>query len=249
MLHENISVAEIVDSECAHEFLLEATRLATSAELEDTGWRLGQKCERFQQLLGPEALPELDEAAVTELLGLVFFMRRKAPAILRQKGLQTLRAEIAELLHGRGPVGARLEQFAGGFEGLPQQVAVGLASELLHYSNPERYWLWTSWIWEPKTSAGALPLVLQKEVELGAKSPRESYEKVGRAISMVRAAGHAEGFTRVAREPFGTDLFLACVYAVYMYTVFKMRLSAEFNRILPGLPEFTRRLLGVNRIN
>ncbi len=44
-------------------------------------------------------------------------------------------------------------------------------------------------------------------------------------------------------------MFLACVYAVYMYTVFRMKLSNEFNRILPELPEFTRRLLGVYRLD
>ena len=44
---------------------------------------------------------------------------------------------------------------------------------------------------------------------------------------------------------FGTDIFMACVYAVYMYTVFKMKLSQEFNRILPELPELTQRVLGV----
>jgi hypothetical protein len=31
-----------------------------------------------------------------------------------------------------------------------------------------------------------------------------------------------------------------------MYTVFQMRLSKEFNRVLPELPEFAQRLLGVH---
>ena len=47
---------------------------------------------------------------------------------------------------------------------------------------------------------------------------------------------------------YGIDVFLACVYAVYMYTVFRVKLSDEFNRILPELPELTRRVLGVQKM-
>ena len=32
---------------------------------------------------------------------------------------------------------------------------------------------------------------------------------------------------------------------LYMYTVFRLKLSDEFNRILPELPELVERVLGV----
>lgn len=38
---------------------------------------------------------------------------------------------------------------------------------------------------------------------------------------------------------------MAAVYGVYMYTVLAMRMSKEFNRVLPTLPDLVRRLLGV----
>ena len=40
----------------------------------------------------------------------------------------------------------------------------------------------------------------------------------------------------------------SCVYAVYMYTVFRVKLSQEFNRILPELPELVQRVLGVQHL-
>ena len=46
---------------------------------------------------------------------------------------------------------------------------------------------------------------------------------------------------------FGADVFLACVYSVYMYTVLRLRMTQEFNRIVPELPDLVRRLLGVYR--
>ena len=41
------------------------------------------------------------------------------------------------------------------------------------------------------------------------------------------------------------NCFLCSVYVVYAYTVLKMRMTQEFNKVMPGLPEFSRRLLGV----
>ncbi len=57
--------------------------------------------------------------------------------------------------------------------------------------------------------------------------------------------GHVAGYARAARGLFGTDIFLACVYAVYMATMFRLKLSQEFNRIVPELPELVERVLGV----
>ena len=62
------------------------------------------------------------------------------------------------------------------------------------------------------------------------------------------AQGRADGWTWTGRGLFGPDVFLACVYAVYMYTVFRVRLSQEFNRILPELPELVQRVLGVRHL-
>lgn len=249
MIHDHVSVQEIVDSECAHEFLMEASKLASSEDLEDTSYRLERKSEIFQKLLAADAVEDLDEERLLTLFGMVFFLRRKAKKLIADNGAGQLRDQIGLLLYGDQAPGRRLEQFCGTVKGHDEPKLVTLASELLHFAHPERYWLWTTWIWDPKTEAGALPLVLQKDVDLRGHTLGDSYGKIGRAISMVNAAGHSEGFSRLGRGMFGTDVFLACVYAVYMNTVFRMKLSEEFNRILPELPEFTRRILGVHKLN
>jgi len=71
--------------------------------------------------------------------------------------------------------------------------------------------------------------------------------KVGVAIAFVRATGEAAGFSNfgVKNSPFGIDVFLSCVYAVYMYTTLRIRMTQEFNKVVPQLPELSRRLLGV----
>src|SRR3990172_4031941 len=59
--------------------------------------------------------------------------------------------------------------------------------------------------------------------------------------------GEAAGFAKfgVSDSPFGIDVFLSCVYAVYVYTTLRLRMTQEFNKVVPQLPELSRRLLGV----
>ncbi len=248
MLHDALTPAEAVDSEAALEFMKEATKIATATELEDIGHRLEVKRALVAELLAPEALPALDEPGLKRLLGVVFTLRRKGPRLLRANGLDTLRAELMALLHGDSEVGERLERFVERVEGLEQAMILALATECLHFTAPHRHWLWTHWIWNPESGTGALPLVIREGADLGAQSLAEGYLGVGRATALITAQGRADGWTWTGRGLFGTDVFLACVYAVYMYTVFRVKLSQEFNRILPELPELVQRVLGVRHL-
>ena len=242
---EGVQTEQVVDSEAALEFMKEATKVATGTELEDIGQRLDAKSRLFREILAEDRLTELDEAGVQRLLGSIFTLRRKGRRLLRANDLEAIRGELRTLLYGEDPVAERFDRFVGRIQGLERAMIVSLASEALHFTDPERYWLWTHWIWNPNSGTGALPLVTRQEVDLEAESDGEVYDKVGRAMAMVNAQGHAVGYSRSGVGLFGTDVFLACVYAVYMFTVFRIKLSQEFNRILPELPELVQRVLGV----
>ena len=222
----------------------EATKVATGTELEDVGQRLEAKNRLFRELLAEDRLARLDEDDLKRLLGTIFSLRRKTRRLLRANDLETIRTELRELLYGEAEIPERFDRFAGAIGGLEKAMIVSLASEALHFTEPARYWLWTHWIWNPKTGTGALPLVTQ-DAELEGATDGEVYLKVGQAMALVNVQGHAIGYSRSGRGLFGTDVFLACVYAVYMYTVFRVKLSQEFNRILPELPELVQRVLGV----
>ena len=68
---------------------------------------------------------------------------------------------------------------------------------------------------------------------------------IGRAIAFVHEVGDAAGFQTIHKSLFGTDVYLACVYVVYAYTVLRMRMTQEFNKVMPQQIEFVRRILGV----
>ncbi len=234
--------------------------------LSDIVAELDYKSARLKALLAPESLPALDRGQLRGVLRTVFATRRKADTILDVMGEDGLRAAMAQLLHGPAATQERFQAFVDSLSGfwgdvrlarparagqagseLPENVLCDLGSELLHFCHPDEYWLWTRWMWDPRVATGALPLVTMDEYDLHGRSVGETYLKVGVAVAFVRATGEAAGFARFGGgdSPFGIDVFLACVYAVYMYTTLRLRMTQEFNKVVPQLPELSRRLLGV----
>ncbi|MDP6628559.1 MAG: hypothetical protein QF418_02825, partial [Candidatus Marinimicrobia bacterium] len=61
MLYDNINIQDVVDSEAAMEFMKEATKLATSTELEDIGIKLEKKANLFSDLLSEGHISDLTE--------------------------------------------------------------------------------------------------------------------------------------------------------------------------------------------
>ena len=248
MLYDEITIDKSIDSESAHEFLMEATKLASSSELEDIGQRMQKKSALFQAVLQPAAIAELNEDKLKTLFKYMFFLRRKLSILLQNNTMDSIRNEIATLLYGNQDLAVRYNRFITTISGLNDVLSLSFASELLFFTNPDKYWLMNKWIWDPKTKGGALSLILHNDYEVKGETSGDLYMAIGEAIQMVSQAGQVEGFSRIARGLYGTHVFLACVYAVYMFTVFKIKLSKEFNRILPELPELARRVLGVQKM-
>lgn len=255
---------QVVDTETSQEFMAQTLELASRSDLNSIAIELARKGQRFRELLAPDHLPGLSEDELYGLLRHVFATRRKARHIVENQSVDFFRAELPALLYGPGDVSQRFQTFVdalGGFSkqgirtekmsqvALSEILRVDLASEFLHFTNPDNHWLWTRWMWDPKPGTGALPLVVEEAYDLTGDMPGEIYTKVGIATAFVKATGEAAGFSSFGNTPYDVDVFLACVYAVYMYTALRLRMTQEFNKVVPQLPELVSRLLGVWRFD
>ena len=241
-------VGQLVDTPSALEFMHEALEKITEEELSAIVAELRYKSRGFQQLLAPERLPTLGDEQFRALLRSVFSTRRRASEIMAQVDVDTFRGATGALLHGSGPLAERFDTFCAQMEPLDLATRCDLASECLHYWDVDNHWLWTRWLWDPSRRTGSLPLVTIRECDLYGATPGLTYLKVGEALAYVNSVGEAAGFQRGGRGLLGTDVYLACVYVVYLYTVTRMRMTKEFNRVIPQFPELTRRLLGVYKM-
>ncbi|MFD1659092.1 hypothetical protein ACFSL4_12945 [Streptomyces caeni] len=233
----------VVDTPSAQEFMREIVDRISAEELGAIAGDLERKSLALQTLL--QTPEELDREGLRAVLRWVFSTRRSADRIIESVSPERLGAAVNDLLHARDGLPERIERFDAVLTEFPD-TAFDLPGELLHFTSPERYWLWTRWIWDPRTETGALRLVTTEDVDLAAGSPRgETYLAVGQALDFVDDLGRSAGLTTDGRNRFGTDVFLAAVYGVYMYTILRMRMTEQFNQVVPPMPDLIRRLLGV----
>ena len=258
-----------VDTETAKEFMKETLNKVAREELEAIEAELREKSRRMRALLAPDNLRTLTEIDLTNLLRTVFATRRRAKDILQAVPPAEFKTALSHLLYENAAVDLRLQHFVDTMTGYIGDVRIlrprkssdsrakqsaedaalndnlfcDLGSELLHFIHPDEYWLWTRWIWDPQAGTGAMPLVTNEGVDLHGSTVGETYLKLGIATAFVDATGDAAGV--FGGGPFGVDVFLVSVYAVCMYTTLRLRMTQEFNKVVPQLPELSRRLLGV----
>lgn len=234
----------VVDTASAREFMREIQEKAQPTDLEAIAGDLERKSLALQELLEPGAAA-LDRAGLRDVLRWVFSTRRSADRILDAVTPHRLAIAIDDLLYSADALPDRFDRFDAVLAEFPEP-AFDLPGELLHFSSPDQFWLWTRWIWDPRAETGALRLVTTDDVDLALDARRgEVYLAVGQAMAFVDETGKAAGFTTSGRGLFGTDVFLAAVYAIYMNTILRMRMTQEFTRMIPDLPNLARRLLGV----
>ena len=234
-------MGQIIDTETAKEFMTETLAKVDADQLVEISRDLQHKSVAVKSLIDAGLTPD----SLYQLLRLLFSTRRKAKKILEATDQNRLIHEINILVSESGPVKDRFERFYNTLDGLDNHVRHDIAGELLHFSNPDKYWLWSYWMWNPKTETGALSLVTEEEFKLDGATVGDTYMNVGRAIAFVHEVGEAAGFQTISKSLFGTDVYLACVYVVYAYTVLRMRMTQEFNKVMPQQIEFVRRILGV----
>ncbi|MDA8393248.1 MAG: hypothetical protein M0Z87_10755 [Actinomycetota bacterium] len=235
---------QIVDTPVARDFVSEVLARVAPEELASIADSAQAKSDAVRSLL-TDGAARLGRPDLRRLLRSSFVTRRRADAILDSVGHQELGAAIDALLQGWGDLHERLSPLTDILHAFPE-AAADLPFELLRFGEPERWWPWTRWMWDPRSDTGALRLLIVDEVDLFGATREDTYHRVGEAMAVVEGTARAAGLGAITGGQFGVDVFLGCVYGVYMYTVLRLRMSQEFNRIVPELPELVRRLLGVH---
>jgi hypothetical protein len=233
-----------VDLGTAAEFAEAIRRSVDRDALSEMARGLADKSAWLGEALRADRIPKMTEAETLRLLRSFFSSRSKARSVLATHDPTEVKGALADLVHGERPLADRLDDFAATFEDF-DHIAVDLPWELLHLYDPARFWLWASWVWNPRTETGALKLVASDDVDLYGADRVSTYRLVGANLAVLQASATAAGM--ISSDPFALDVFLACVYGVYMYTVLRMRMSQEFNRIVPQLPSLARRLTGLHQ--
>jgi len=238
-------MSQLIDIEAAREFMKETLDKVDKQILIEIANTLEEKSLLFQNALSKDKILELTKEDFDNILDKVFSIRRKKNKLYETISFENLKAAIYELLHSLDRIEKRFQDFFNILGDLNTSLKYDLAGELLHFSYPDKYWLWSRWMWDPKNKTGAIPLVTSEDFDLQGTEMSETYMKVGKGVAFVHSVAESAEFQFINRSLFGTDVYLSCVYIIYAYTVLKIKMTKEFNEVMPGLTEFSRRLLGV----
>ncbi|WP_448588058.1 hypothetical protein [Thermocrinis sp.] len=197
----------------------------------------------FQKTLSKDRLPSLTEEELDQIMEKVFSIRRKRKRIIEETGVESLRRAISDLLYGKAQSWEeKVERFVKEIKGIDKQSARDFASELLHFTFPEEYVLWTSWIWDPESESGAV--VFLKEEPPKRYMYGETYEEFEQIYKQIQEK--LLDFGIKVRGYLFVDIFLAMIYATYVdYMTLSTMHSAK--GFFPPAGVMARRLLGVQR--
>jgi hypothetical protein len=197
----------------------------------------------FQKSLSKERLASLGKEELDSILEKVFSVRRKRQRLIEETGVENLKRAISDLLYGKAKSWEeRVENFVKSIKGVDRKSARDLASELLHFTFPEDYVLWTSWIWDPESESGAV--VFLKEEPPKRHMYGETYEEFEQIYKQVQEK--LLDFGIKVRGYLFVDIFLAMIYATYVdYMTLSTMHSAK--GFFPPAGVMARRLLGVQR--
>ncbi|HDH03465.1 MAG TPA: hypothetical protein ENH15_04385, partial [Actinobacteria bacterium] len=149
---------QVVDTFTAEEFTSQALERVSREELSEIAGLLEAKAAAFQSLLNPNRVHEMSVEGARGLLRSVFSARRRHRVILDALTLDGFIELIVDLLSGPGEPGHRLERFHDAIGAIGRdvhpQTGFDLGSSLLHFSDPDTYWLWTRWMWDPDAETG-----------------------------------------------------------------------------------------------
>lgn len=240
---------EAVDAPSAVEFMREALIKISEQDIGVVAELMARKRSILEPALAAESLARANADAIRPILERVFATRRHADGVLVAVGAPVLAGAIGELVHGAGTVAARFRRFDEATAALEAPVRRELAGECLHFADPERYWLWARWMWDPMVGTGSLPLVMVDGFDFAGPDAGAVYLRVGAATAAIMATADELGFRRMRASPFVVDVYLAAIYGVYLYTVTRLRMTQEFNKVIPPLPNLIRRLLGVHKLD
>ena len=213
-----------------------AARLASSPSCERQG-------DRFAAVAAPSALADDDGIAVRSAAAPCL---RDAPPRQRRArhrpATRVRRAASSELLRGAPPLADRFDAFCAQRRRSRRSLAAELAAELLRFGAPGRL-----------LAVVALDLEPRDAHRRAAAGRRRRLRPRGRAVWARPTCGSARPIRFLNETARGRQLparhaaarsaptsSWSGVYGVYMSTVLGLKMSQEFNAVIPALPELSR---------
>ncbi|MCL4428999.1 MAG: hypothetical protein M1276_08460 [Deltaproteobacteria bacterium] len=191
---------------------------------------------------------ELERERFDEILSLIFSIRRHREKILETASIGSLDNAFGFLADSKKSVEVRTGRFLEAFPYEDVIVKRDIALEVLHFYEPEKNVLWTSWVYRQDNGTGCLPYMadfLKRTFDGNPYIMPFSIREMKDEIDYLYELSGKNGLN--LKRPYGADILLSYMYSDYVYKM----VYAESKSLSVGVPEgFTlmKKLLGIEKL-
>ncbi|QKQ99214.1 hypothetical protein GWK48_01315 [Metallosphaera tengchongensis] len=147
------------------------------------------------------------EEEMKKVFDSIFYARRHFEEVLKKAGVSKFSSALGYLKDEEMSYNERLSKFLATI-GYNDEDIEDMAKEIMHYLYPEKFPLWTRWIWNNKKNTGSINYVLKEGLNL--KSETEFLSSVDELKRVLEIFGLSSG------NYYPTSVFLVYAYVRYL---------------------------------
>ena len=177
------------------------------------------------------------ESDVKNLFEIIFYAKKHYDDVIHSTGVSQFSQAYSLLRDSSKSYEERVNQFVSMVKGGNKKDIEDMAKEIIHFLEPEKYPLWTRWIWNKERNTGSITYVLKDNVTL--KSDSEFFSAVQELKSVLDVFGLDTG------NYYPTSVFLVYAYVRLLDYTTHLAIDKKAAGLLPTHLTTTSLVLGL----
>ncbi|WP_338604525.1 hypothetical protein V6M85_01410 [Sulfolobus tengchongensis] len=171
-----------------------------------------------------------------KLFDVIFYAKKHYSEVMSNNGLDKVKLAFQSLKNSNLSYNDRVKMFSSLKVSEPEDIE-DMAKEIIHFLEPEKYPLWTRWIWNPVKNTGSITYILKDNTSL--KSENEFFEAVSELKNVLSIFGLD------SPTYYYTSIFLVYSYVRYVDYATLLAVDRKGGGLYPSHLSTTAMVLGL----
>jgi len=178
------------------------------------------------------------EEDARKLFESVFYARKHFSDIISKTSILELSSAFSQLKDPSLSYSERVEKFKSIVKGGEKEDIEDMAKEIIHFLEPEKYPLWTRWIWNKERGTGSINYVIKDDVKIN--DEKELFSAINELRNVLEIFGlESKG------KYYVTSVFLVYAYVRYLDYTTHLAVDKKAAGLIPTHLSTTALVLGL----
>lgn len=178
------------------------------------------------------------EEDARKLFESVFYARKHFSDVISKTSIPELSSAFSQLKDPSLSYSERVEKFKSIVKGGEREDIEDMAKEIIHFLEPEKYPLWTRWIWNKERGTGSINYVIKDDVKIN--DEKELFSAIDELRNVLEIFGlESKG------KYYVTSVFLVYAYVRYLDYTTHLAVDKKAAGLIPTHLSTTALVLGL----